>query len=343
MTWKDELRKLPAPEAPDDLLACILASRAAGVRVVLPEATTATGQVRYVRYVAAIAVLVGFGWLALSTVKPSPVRQAGPSMWSLDGMPLFPVTVLGQEQLVRDVRPRYALITATVPSDVRAGRWTYEARWITDDVFASPQGQRTITRTAASRDGKPVWLMTESTIPDTVLVDQASLRPLRYVRPMRRHLLIQEFGRDSVVERFDGGAPPNERHFLGSAPVPGPAGSPLLVAWSPYSIDALVQALPLSRGWRGSVYSINWLVYSDRVPAFTPLDLRVTGVDRITVPAGTFDCWKVEVTDGADKSIVWVSKDRRWVVMRQRTWSDESGEWRIEARLAAVDTTPPAP
>jgi len=191
-------------------------------------------------------------------------------------------------------------------------------------------------------DGKPVWFMTESGY-DTVLVDQASLRPLRYVRRMRRHLLIQEFGRDSVVEVFQGGDPPNERYFHGSAALPGLARSPLLVAWSPYSIDELVQALPLTRAWRGSVYSVNWLVYSDRVPVFTPVDLRVISTDRITVPAGTFDCWKLEVRDGFEKALIWVSKDRRWVVMRQRIWSDESGEWRIESLLVAVDTTPPAP
>jgi len=342
MSWKDELRRLPAPEPPDELLPRIIASRAAGVRVLLPQVTTANRQARYVRYAAAVAVLVAFGWLVFSTVKPSPTRHAGgPPIWSLDGMPLFPTTVLGQEQRVRDVRPRYALITTTVPSAVRAGRWTYEARWITDGVFTSSQGQRTIARAASIHDGKPVWFMTESGR-DTVLVDQASLRPLRYVRPMRRHLLIQEFGRDSMVEWFHGGAPPNERHFQGSAALPGPAGSPLLVAWSS-SVDALVQSLPLARGWQGSVYSINWLVYSDRVPAFTPLDLRVTGSDRITVPAGTFDCWKLEVQEGVEKALVWVSKDRGWIVMRQRTSSDESGEWRIEARLAAVDTTPPAP
>src|SRR5881397_4386456 len=105
MTWNDELRKIPAPEPPEDLLKRILASRAAGVRVVLPEAAAATQRAQYVRYAAAIAVLVGFGWLTFSTVKPSGVRHAdGLPMWSLDGSPLFPATALGQEQPVRDVR-----------------------------------------------------------------------------------------------------------------------------------------------------------------------------------------------------------------------------------------------
>src|SRR5438445_299745 len=109
MKWKDELRKLPVPDPPDELLA---------------------------------RILVAFGWLVSWTVKPPPMRHAGgPPIWSLDGMPLFPTMGLAQEQRVRDVRPRYALITTTVPSAVRAGRWTYEARWITDGVFTSSQGQ----------------------------------------------------------------------------------------------------------------------------------------------------------------------------------------------------------
>src|SRR2546425_4113885 len=37
MIWKDELRNIPAPDPPKDLLERILASRAAGVRVVLPQ------------------------------------------------------------------------------------------------------------------------------------------------------------------------------------------------------------------------------------------------------------------------------------------------------------------
>jgi hypothetical protein len=45
--------------------------------------------------------------------------------------------------------------------------------------------------------------------------------------------------------------------------------------------------------------------------------LRVLGSESVTVPAGTFDAYKVEIlsADGeADKQTVWIAKDTRKVV-----------------------------
>ena len=45
--------------------------------------------------------------------------------------------------------------------------------------------------------------------------------------------------------------------------------------------------------------------------------LKVTGIESVTVPAGTFDAYKVEVVsadDEADKQIVWIAKDSHKVV-----------------------------
>jgi hypothetical protein len=186
---------------------------------------------------------------------------------------------------------------------------------------------------------------------DTVLVDQSTLRPLRYERHMRRADLVQQYSRDSIAETLYLAPPPKERErtLRGATVTPDSGIGPMLVSWSPHSLDVLVQALPLSRAWRGSVYSANWVTMATRFPMFTALDLRVTGSEHITVPAGTFDCWRVEVREGDDKSMLWVSKDRGWLVMKRRTSSDGSGKWRTEwlheTRLVAFDTltTPPAP
>src|SRR5258706_10033382 len=59
MTWNDELRKIPAPEPSPDLLERILASRAAGVRVVLPEGrSTVSRRTTLLLLTAAAAALV---------------------------------------------------------------------------------------------------------------------------------------------------------------------------------------------------------------------------------------------------------------------------------------------
>jgi hypothetical protein len=42
------------------------------------------------------------------------------------------------------------------------------------------------------------------------------------------------------------------------------------------------------------------------------MQLNVSGTEKITVPAGTFDAYKVDITSadgGDDKETLWVSKD----------------------------------
>jgi hypothetical protein len=39
-----------------------------------------------------------------------------------------------------------------------------------------------------------------------------------------------------------------------------------------------------------------------------PVQLRVTGDERITVPAGTFDCWRLAVDASVGMQTYWVRK-----------------------------------
>jgi hypothetical protein len=45
-----------------------------------------------------------------------------------------------------------------------------------------------------------------------------------------------------------------------------------------------------------------------------PIDLRVTGSERVTVPAGSFESWVVSVRFRDQEARVYVSRDRGWVV-----------------------------
>ncbi len=354
MTWKDELRKIPAPEPSNELLERILATRAAGVRVVLPAAGRSVASRRAVRYAATAAILAGVAWLGWQVVTTrSGAKSELPPVWVIGGMPFIPSTAFGQERVASTTSPRYALIAQIQPTRVRAGRWTYEGSSVGDGVFTTSQGPpRTIVIAAGNFEGQPVWVVSSSMkMLDTVLVDRATLRPLRYVRPMRHARLVQQFSHDSIDELLYLGPRPKqrERTLRGAALLPDLGVGPMLVSWSPHSLEMLVQALPLNRAWRGSAYSANWVSMTARFPTFTTLDLRVTGAERVTVPAGTFDCWRLEEREGDDKSMLWVSKDHGWLVMTRHTYSDGSGKWRTEwvneTRLVAVDTlpTPPAP
>jgi hypothetical protein len=352
MTWKDELRRIPAPEPSPDLLERILASRAVGMRVSLREATAATRRARYVRYAAAIAAaLAAVGWFSWEALKPTVVEDGVPPAWVIGGTPLFPSAAFGQERAPRISSPRYPLIREIQPTRVHAGRWTYKGSTTADGVFTTTYGQpRTIVIVAGNFEGQASWVVSSSMeMSDTVLVNRATLRPLRYVRPMLHSRLVQQYSHDSINELLHLSPPPKERErtLRGSAVLPDLGVSPILVSWSPHSLEVLVQALPLGRAWRGSVYSANWVTMAARFPTFTTLDLRVTGTERVTVPAGTFDCWRLEAREADGRSVLWVSQDQGWLVMRRHTSSDGSGrfrtEWANETRLVAVDTTPPSP
>jgi hypothetical protein len=74
--------------------------------------------------------------------------------------------------------------------------------------------------------------------------------------------------------------------------------------------DLVVAALPLADGY--STTFRNFDVMSQKVQ---PRVLKVVGSESVTVPAGTFDTWKVEITSAdassADKTTVWVDKASR--------------------------------
>src|SRR4051812_7402397 len=85
-----------------------------------------------------------------------------------------------------------------------------------------------------------------------------------------------------------------------------------LFADGPGAGDA-VAALPLADGYTTSFR--NYDLMSQKVSA---RQLKVTGSEKVTVPAGTFDAWKVEITpaDGgtAESTTLWVDKASRKAV-----------------------------
>jgi hypothetical protein len=68
-----------------------------------------------------------------------------------------------------------------------------------------------------------------------------------------------------------------------------------------------IALLPLAEGYTTSYYNLD--VGSQRV---LPVRLRVVGSESVTVPAGTFDTFKVEyAAEGGNQSTLWVAKELR--------------------------------
>ncbi len=74
----------------------------------------------------------------------------------------------------------------------------------------------------------------------------------------------------------------------------------------------VIAALPLAAG-----YSTGFRNFDLQKQKPQLKQLKVTGTESVTVPAGTFDAYKVEITsanDETDKQTVWIAKDTRQVV-----------------------------
>ncbi|MGB9031974.1 MAG: prolyl oligopeptidase family serine peptidase, partial [Acidobacteriaceae bacterium] len=75
--------------------------------------------------------------------------------------------------------------------------------------------------------------------------------------------------------------------------------------------DQVVACLPLAEGY--STTFRNFDLQSQKVQL---MQLKVAGVEKVTVPAGTFDAYRLELvsSDGGVKKTLWIDKDSRKVV-----------------------------
>src|SRR5450759_1897860 len=73
-----------------------------------------------------------------------------------------------------------------------------------------------------------------------------------------------------------------------------------------------IGCLPLAEG-----YSATYRNFSVQTQKVKLMVAKVTGVETVTVPAGKFETWKVEITsadDGSDRTTLWVAKEPRVAV-----------------------------
>jgi hypothetical protein len=324
-----KLRKVPSLEPSIDLLPRILASRAAGVRVVLP--TAGPSRTRWsIGSAAAAMALLALGWLALQMAVPggwrseTRVADRGASDF-LERAPLFLATAYAQEASDTVGRATYRLLDRVSDTRLTPGSWSYEATMTVDGRVTTPQGSRRLSIAADTYQGEPVWIVategngTYARTPfrDSLIVAQRDLRLLRRTTELGPPPRVWEFSAGSAVR------------FLSWRYVD--------VSWLGSLYRALFQLEQLDRDWRGSVY-LPWPRGTDRRCTYYALNLKVEGEERVTTPAGAFDTWRVAVQGGRRDMTVWVSRDSRWVVKVAIT-SGQDAIW--EQVLVAV--TPPAP
>jgi hypothetical protein len=311
------------------LLPRILASRAAGVRVVLPSGRPHPTALS-VGSAAAAVVLLAIGWLLVGIVAPRRssdwISHRPVASEFLERSPLFVSTGYAQE--VRDTlgRAKYRLLDRTGNTHLMTGVWTYRSTLTVDGLVTTPQGSRRFSIATGPSDRGPAWIVaTEGKgtyarrlFWDTLVVSQEDLRISRRTTPFAIEPRPPEHPRD-----------PSNR-FLSWRYAD--------VGWLGSVYRALFQLERLDRDWRGSVY-LPW-VHGERGELVSnyALNMKVDGEERLTVPAGTFDASRIGVEGRRGVMTVWVSRDSNWIV-KIAIPSGSDAVW----EEALVSTTPPTP
>jgi len=84
-----------------------------------------------------------------------------------------------------------------------------------------------------------------------------------------------------------------------------------------------IACLPLAEGYTTSFRNFDVQTQKEKLMA-----LKVAGVEKVTVAAGTFDSYKVEITSadgGTDKQTIWVAKDSRKPVKQEASLASMGG------------------
>jgi len=129
-------------------------------------------------------------------------------------------------------------------------------------------------------------------------VDATSLKPIHsLIKSMDYGEIDTTFAAGRIVLRTKGKNEPFEKEISGRV-------------FENDSVLQLIRCLPLAAGYRTTLP-----VFSSPVHDVLPLKLKVSGPEKVQVPAGTFDCFKVEMNI---KQTCWYSADaHRYLVKIQ--------------------------
>ena len=209
--------------------------------------------------------------------------------------------------LVPPVVPR---LTGIDGHRLKAGQYFFSSLDVTSSGVSGRTTGNGILRVSASTDaGAPTWHLdyqwTREPGSDGVrfeveslVVRQNDLRPVTrtvHVSPYLRYSrlnIAQEFNGDTVS-----GAMSAEKN--NQVTVRRQIAQRLTPELRPYISEALAPLLlstvNLRPGWAATLSLLGWAVVPRDVRY--PVQLRVTGQERVRVPAGEFDCWRLEVIE----------------------------------------------
>lgn len=322
--------KAAFPDAPLETgpqgLQRILERRARGERVALTDRAS-RGYWRYgLAAAAAAATLVIFGPL---TTRDRPAPGSGTAVGQVASTALMPAQLMAQGAS----HPSYP-IAVLDGREVRPGDWTYAVLRGNATFAGSAAVQRMRVR-SAEYSGRPAWLVLTRPTPDSsalhwldsAWVDKGNLRLLaRSVSVMQGNgRVTDEFREHEVLRGFA-----TNRSTTWTV-IEADTTSEDVSAGVPLQGDVFFMALkraPLAAGWRGSIQLLATPIYNRAARRW--LDLAVVGEERVVVPAGEFQCWKIRFGPPAEYSdlgplYLWVSKAEQWIVQQGSDGGPQGG------------------
>lgn len=172
---------------------------------------------------------------------------------------------------------------------------------LTRDSVITLIGEQSVAISMLEYAGTPALLFARvgtegvAALSDSLVVRRDDLRPLHWIASHGVARVAAEFTPDSI---FGASSSP-----LGRLNVVLPNRPDLLV--NSAAVDAALASLPLATAWRDSA---EMLLVDAGGAALTPVSLAIEGEERITVPAGDFDCWIVSLETERASERLWVTK-----------------------------------
>jgi len=302
---------------PVDGIARIHALRLAGERG-LPETNVNRRSQLWIGVSGVAAAICGIAlWLGRSPKPPTIADREEPLLW--------PEALAAQA--VEPTAPRIGRLDGT---RLRPGRWIYARQPVSGSVTPTAGTYDTVIVAQTDLAGTPSWVLSTSwgsridsrPMVDSAWVARESLAPLEYRFTTRSgSRLSTTFGADSIVRLW--AKPDGSSERIAVATPRSPEWDRGVTLIGNYE-GALLQLLPLHPGWRGALSGTGIANTGELVTLW--LDLSVEGEETITVPAGTFDCWRL--ASGMSGRIYWVGKDNGWLI-REGARSNRFGRERV--------------
>lgn len=311
---RDAFHAAPARE-PAGGFAEVRARLDRGERVTLDHPTPRAG-LRHWQYFSVAAALVGVLIWRPTDTAPTP-EAATPSRTAGSFRP-DPLLALATASTGADA----ASLLRLDGSKLSSGVWVYRG----GEGEAAVVDSVSLCKGTAGKE--PAWLLSWTggfarnagalgPANETVVLRQADLWPLaRTVTLVSGYLLRELFTPDSSVSHLIAAGETTVTRAPGlsaedGAGVTGMAG-----------MRALLQAAPLDSSWEANVRVLGTDT-TGKKPVNLRVAMKVTGEERVTVPAGTFDTWRVTLGNRLPQFTFWVSKRGRWVV--KETTVDANG------------------